>query len=63
MKITIDLDYFSDEESSELSTFEGAIALAESDYKEFAFHVADLTLSELHTQLQQELNNHQINKS
>ena len=53
MKITIDLDCFGDEESAELSTFEEAIALAESDYKQFAFHVADLTLKELHAQLQQ----------
>ena len=62
MKITIDLDYFSDEESAELSTFVGAIALAESDYKEFASHVAELTLKELQAQLQKELNNYHNNK-
>ena len=54
MKITIDLSYLNTEEDDLLSSFEGAIATAESDYKEFAFKVADMVLTELHSRLKEE---------
>ena len=54
MKITIDLSYLNTEEDDQLSPYEGAIAMAESDYKEFAFKVADMALTELHSRLKEE---------
>ena len=55
MKITIDLSHLNTEEDDKLSSFEGAIATAESDYKEFAFTVADMVLKELHDRVKEEL--------
>ena len=54
MQITIDLSYLNTEEDDLLSSYEGAIAMAESDYKEFAFTVADMALKELHSRLKEE---------
>ena len=54
MQITIDLSYLNTEEDDLLSPYEGAIAMAESDYKEFAFKVADMALTELHSRLKEE---------